>query len=238
MSAVEHRLQRVFDAATLVAALLTPVAVIALALDPPVSLRPALQAVNWACWAVFVVETVVMVAVARDHLGWTRRRPLSPVLALLTAPALGGLDLFRLARLLRGRVGRRAAETATTAAGLRYVAMLALLTVGLGGVLFARLEPDVGVGDGIYWAVTTITTTGYGDIVPTTSSAKILAVYVMLVGAAFLAIITGAIAQRFIQSWRAAHGEPEDPGEAAVLAKLDEIADRLAAVERSLERPR
>jgi len=229
-------LQRFFDAATLVAALVTPVLVVALALDPPSTARHALEAANWLCWGAFMAEVVVMVAVSRDHWGWLRRHPLSPVLAFLTPPALGGLDLFRLARLFRGRFGRRAAETATSAAGLRYVALLTLLTVGLGGVLFARLEPNTEVGDGIYWAVTTVTTTGYGDIVPTTSAAKILAVYVMLVGAGFLAIVTGAIAQKFIQGWRAAQGESDDAADAAVIAKLDEIATRLAAVERSLDR--
>lgn len=236
MGATERRVQRFFDAATLVAALVTPVVVVALAFDPPASARHALEIANWLCWGAFVTEAIAMIAVSHDHWGWLRRRPLTPVLAFLTPPVLGGLELFRMARLFRGRVGRRAAETAVSADGLRYVALLALLTVGFGGVIFAHLEPDTDIGDGIYWAVTTVTTTGYGDIVPTTDAAKVLAVYVMLVGAAFLAILTGAIAQRFIQGWRAAHERHEDAGETALLTKLDELGDRLAAIERALDR--
>jgi hypothetical protein len=61
----------------------------------------------------------------------------------------------------------------------------------------------------------------------------------MLVGAAFLAILTGAIAQRFVGRWQ--RGEDADaPGqrkdEDAVLAKLDELGERIARIERAVTR--
>jgi voltage-gated potassium channel len=241
---LQARLQRFFDRATAVAAMLTLPVIGALAFDPPSGLRDALQVVNWGLWGTFVAELVTMLAVSRDRLDWLRRRPLTPVIVALTLPALNGLDLFRLVRLLRGRVARDIGDSVTSEDGLRNVALLTLLTVGLGGVLFANVEPDIGVGDGLYWAVTTVTTVGYGDVVPTTDAGKALAVYVMLTGAAFLAVLTGAIAQRFVLRWQAAaqatspiEGAPAgDGGQEAVLAKLDDLGERLTALERALSR--
>jgi voltage-gated potassium channel len=241
VSSLETRLQRLFDAATYAAALVTGPVLLALAFDPPDGARKVLEAFNWACWAVFALELVTMLAVSRDRAAWLRSRPITPVIVVMTLPAFEGLDLFRLVRLLRGRVGRRLAEGVTTAEGLRNVAILTLLTVGLGGLLFAELEPGIDVGDGLYWAVTTVTTTGYGDIVPTTEGGKALAMGVMIVGAAFLAILTGAIAQRFIGRWQRggeAGGPAASGGQDAVLAKLDELGERIAQLERAVSRGR
>lgn len=240
---LQRRVGRVFDVATYAAALLTAPVVLALAFDLPSDVRNALEAVNWALWAVFAIELATMVVVTRDWRGWVRHRPVDVAIVVLTIPAFAGLDLLRVARLLRGPVGRRLAEGVTTSQGLRNVALLTLVTVGLGGVAFAEIEPGVDVGDGLYWAVTTVTTTGYGDVVPTTEAGKGLAMYVMLLGAAFLAVLTGAIAQRFVGRWRddAADGEGGGgavvaAGDDAVLAKLDELGERLARLERAVTR--
>jgi voltage-gated potassium channel len=239
---LELRLQRFFDGVTYVAALVTGPVLIALAFDLPSGLDPALKSVNWLCWAAFALELVTMLAVSRDRSDWLRSRPMTPVIVVLTLPAFEGLDVFRMVRLLRGPFARRVAEGVTTTAGLRNVAILTLLTVGLGGLLFAELEPDIDVGDGLYWAVTTVTTTGYGDIVPTTEGGKALAMAIMVIGAAFLAILTGAIAQRFIGRWR---NDGDDGGASvasgrddAVLAKLDELGERIAQLERAVTRQR
>lgn len=239
----ESRLQRTFDVATAIAAALTLPVVLALSRDLPSDLEQALEALNWGLWGVFVAELVTMLAISSDRRRWLRGRPLTAVIVVLTLPALNGLALLRLLRLLRGRVGRRAVEAVTSTEGLRNVALLTLLTVGFGGVLFARVEPRVGLADGLYWAVTTATTTGYGDIVPTTDTGKALAVFLMLIGAAFLAILTGAIAQRFVLRWQEgdepshAAGTPA-AGHDAVLAKLDELGERLAALEGAVARRR
>lgn len=232
---IETRLQRAFDALTLVAAILTVPVVVGLALDPPSGVEQALWVANWALWAAFALELATMLAVSADRGRWLRDHPVTPVVVLLTPPAFGGLALLRLVRLLRGRIARRIAEGVTSSQGLRNVALLTLLTVGFGGLVFARAEPDVGAGDGLYWAVTTVTTTGYGDVVPTTDTGRALAVYVMLVGAAFLAILTGAIAQRFIGRWQ--RGDARG-GEDAVLAKLDELGERIARLERAVRHGR
>jgi voltage-gated potassium channel len=243
---IETRAQRFFDAATMVAAFVTLPVVIGLALDPSNDVERALEIVNWACWAAFALELVGMLAVSRDRRAWLRHRPITPVVVVLTLPAFAGLDAFRAVRLLRGRYARRLADGVTSAEGLRNVALITLLTVGFGGFAFSEIEPGIDVGDGLYWAVTTVTTTGYGDIVPTTETGKTLAMTLMIVGSAFLAILTGAMAQRFVGRWQGDRGDAGKgataPGPAApsgndpVLAKLDELGERIAQLERAVTR--
>jgi voltage-gated potassium channel len=238
----EIRVQGIFDVATLVAAIVTLPVVIGLAVDPSNDVESGLEVLNWACWAVFALELAVMLVVSRDRRAWLLSRPVTPVIVALTLPAFAGLDVFRLVRLLRGPIARRVADGVTSSRGLRNVALLTLMIVGFGGLAFAKIEPDVDAGDGLYWAVTTVTTTGYGDIVPTTETGKTLAMVLMLLGAGFVAILTGAVAQRFVGRWReAGEGPPgaepaPDGGQDAVLAKLDELGDRLAALERAVAR--
>ena len=246
---IETRLQSIFDVATLVSAIVTLPVVIGLSLGPSSGVEQALEIANWCLWGVFALELLTMLSVSRDRRGWLRRRPITPVVAVLTLPAFAGLDLFRMVRLLRGPVARRVAEGVTSTEGLRNMALLTLLTVGFGGLAFAHIEPGVDVGNGLYWAVTTVTTTGYGDIVPTTETGKTLAMALMIIGAAFLAILTGAIAQRFVGRWQRDGGEatsgaqPADgtaasSSEGTVIAKLDELGERMAALERAVSRDR
>lgn len=192
MDTREARLQRFFDAATAAAALATLPVIVALALDLPSGLDDALWTVNWLLWGVFAAELVVMLAVSQNRLAWLRRHPVTPAIVAVTSPALVGLEAFRLVRLLRGRSTGRVIRTLTSQDGLRNLAMFTLLLVGLCGFVFARIESDVGPGEGLYWAVTTATTVGYGDVVPTTDEGRVLAVFLMIVGAAFLAVLTGA----------------------------------------------
>lgn len=235
----EDAFQRAFDLATAAAAVATPPVLIGLAVDLPDRLHDVLVAVNWVLWGVFALELVVMLAVTGDRGRWLRTHAMSPVIVVLTPPPFRALGLLRLIRLLRGPLGRRAAAAATSRDGLRNLALLTLITVGLGGVLFSLVEPDVDTADGIYWAVVTVTTVGYGDIVPTTTSGRVLAVYVMLIGVGFLAILTGAIAERFVARMRergegGAGAGRTARGDDAVLAKLDELGERMAALERAV----
>lgn len=76
--------------------------------------------------------------------------------------------------------------------------------------------------DGVWWAMTTVTTVGYGDIVPQTNGGRVIAIVVMVVGTGFIALLTAAAAERFLRSEQAERRELEGIGR-----RLDEVLVRL-----------
>ena len=83
--------------------------------------------------------------------------------------------------------------------GLKYASVFTLLVVLTGAAAFENAEPGKSYFDGVYWAVSTMTTVGYGDELPTNVAAKSIAMALMVVGIGYFAVITGAIAEQFIE---------------------------------------
>jgi len=82
----------------------------------------------------------------------------------------------------------------------------------------------------MWWAISTMTTVGYGDYAPVTGGGRIIAAGVMLVGIGFVAFLTAAVAQRFVAQIE----EPKPEWEESVLNDLREIKARLAAIEERM----
>ena len=165
---------------------------------------------NWIIWLAFATELVVMLIVVPRRGAWLRAHPLEVIIVVLTPPVVStalqgirGLRLLRLARLLPLIVGARVSRNMFTLAGLRYAAMTAGLVILVGGVAFAAVEDGhhaqtVSTWDGVWWAISTATTVGYGDLYPVTTSGRFIAIGVMAAGIGFVGFFTAAIAQRFI----------------------------------------
>lgn len=141
-------------------------------------------------------------------------------------PAFTGLRLLRLLRL--GRVFTL--KRLLSLQGVRYAGLIALMTVVIGGALFAAVEQDQDLSswDGIWWAVSTVTTVGYGDISPATDAGRVLAIMIMMVGIGFVALLTAFVADRFIQREVEEVEEREDQ----VLSELRQIRERLDRLEQ------
>jgi voltage-gated potassium channel len=238
-----ERIARRFDVPMLVAALLV-VPVIAVeqsSLGEP--WRALASVLNWTIWIAFASEVVVMVAVVPEKWRWIRAHPLEVFIVVATPPfiptGLAGARALRLLRLFRLLRLASLARRTFSLAGLRYVALLAALTVLVGGAAFAAVEPrHRSTWDGVWWAITTMTTVGYGGS-PTTTVGRIIAIAVLVVGLGFVAVLTGAIAQRFLAS------QIEDVAEVAgeveatdveVLRELREVRARLDRLEARLAR--
>lgn len=110
--------------------------------------------------------------------------------------------------------------------GLRYlVAGTASLVLSF-GAMFALVEAGVGsFTEGLWWAVVTVTTVGYGDVTPATPLGRLTGATLMLVGVGFAAATTAAVAARFVV---------EDEEE--VMEETHEIRERMDTVQEQLER--
>ena len=122
-------------------------------------------------------------------------------------------------------------------------AILAALTALGGGYAYSLAEsaqePPPSVWDGTWWAISTMTTVGYGDEFPLTTVGRVLAIALMLVGIGFIAILTGAIAERFLAAEieGVAEGVEETAAtEGELLAELRAIRTRLDRLEGRLGR--
>jgi voltage-gated potassium channel len=96
------------------------------------------------------------------------------------------------------------------------------------------------VGEGIWWAIVTLATVGYGDIVPTTPWGRVIGSIVIVFGVTFLAFLTATVTSLFVSSdqQQAARREREERAESdeelrALLVRLDQ---RLAVIESKLDR--
>ena len=138
----------------------------------------------------------------------------------------------RLSRFLREPPSVRLAASV-------IVVATSAIVVG-GGVLIRLLDPHEysSVGVGMWWALQTVTTVGYGDVTPKDVAGRLVAALVMLEGIAFLAIITAAITSTFVaraQSERAAAEDAdEETHEARVEARFDDLDERLDRLESML----
>jgi len=112
-------------------------------------------------------------------------------------------------------------------------------TVVVGGVLIWLVDrrefPDVGVG--MWWALQTVTTVGYGDVTPTNVAGRLVGAFIMLESIAFITVVTAVITSSFVTRARQERGKAESPDRelVAVAARLDDIATRLERIESALD---
>ena len=125
-----------------------------------------------------------------------------------------------------------------TAAGVIVTATTVVVVAG--GVFMRLLDHGEysNVWVGMWWALQTVTTVGYGDVTPKNPSGRIIAAFVMLQGIAFLAIITAAITSTFVaratKERDVAHAADEDDAEVRIEAQLRGIDQRLDRLENML----
>ncbi len=120
--------------------------------------------------------------------------------------------------------------------GLPVFLLLGVLIVLLAGAGFAALESNVvsTYWEGLWWALSLMTTVGFVGESPETTGGRILSAALMVSGFALLTLSTAAIASLFVREEEKPAEDKERAFEAVVLARLDELGTRLDAIERSL----
>jgi voltage-gated potassium channel len=195
------------------------------------------RVLNWGTWLAFVGEVVIMLAVVEDRRTWLRDHPLELVVTVFSPPVLPGplqsIRILRLLRLLRLARTAKVLRRLMTPAGLRDAAVLTTLVVLAGGVAFSEVETGqhLSTWDGVWWAMSTITTVGYSDVTPATTAGRIIAIVVMVAGIGFVALLTASIAHRFV-THTASEEHAQANREDEILREIRGLHDRLDRFER------
>jgi voltage-gated potassium channel len=225
--------ERLLDIAVITASLCSlPLTVVQLSGQDSIAVNIA----DWTIWLVFLLDYTVLLYLSERRAQYVRRRWFGAAVVVLTFPAapalLNSLRLFPLVRLVRllrllaltsravhalGRVlGRR---------GFVYVGTLSVLVAVSGAGALLVLEPETVHGDfwtGLWWAVVTSTTVGYGDVAPTTLPGRIVGTVVMLAGIGLVSTLAGSVSAYFVS-------QEEN-------TELREVRERLARMEELLQR--
>ena len=117
-------------------------------------------------------------------------------------------------------------ETIFNSRRLRTILAALFFVAGLFGYLFYLFEPDIkNYSDGLWFALVTITTVGYGDIELTTTIGRVIAGALMLSGLGLVATITAIVSAKFITNYVDRHTNDD------VLEKLEELESEIEKIE-------
>jgi voltage-gated potassium channel len=241
--ATAARLDQLLALPMLVLTLVFLVVLVVPVLNPHLSpgARAALAAINLGIWAAFLVEYLARLLVAPDRFRFVTHNVFD--LALVVIPVVRPLRVLRSVRLIRAaRLGQLTAGSglAVNEGRMRLASRAALLALGTAAILVfaaAVMEFDVERAaahanittfpDALWWAASTITTVGYGDVYPVTAAGRAIGVVLMLAGVGILGVVTASVAAWFVSIEQ---GETEKEQAAAISALAAEVAALREAV--------
>jgi voltage-gated potassium channel len=208
--------------------------------------------IELVAWGVFLVDLAVHVRLRPGYLR-TKLGVFDAVIVVGTFPwylipgfgGLAALGVLRLARLARiGLVAFKSPALNQLFRRLGWPALVVGASVLIaGGIVFRQdTETFPTFGDGLWWALVTVATVGYGDFVPESPNGRAVAVLLMLIGVGLLGAVAATLAA-FLDELRREKREaeeaadpapsPSDPDELA--AALQGLRDEVAALKRQVQ---
>ena len=160
-----------------------------------------LSLIQWICWFAFALDLIYGIWKAESKKEYLKRHPLE--LASVLLPFLRPLRLMRVISfgslaLQKVAIGRQFAITVKVAISAVFIAYIAAIQI----TISERTVEGSNIktfSDGLWWAVTTVTTVGYGDRYPTTTEGRLLAVLLMITGISLVGVITASVAAWFVK---------------------------------------
>ena len=167
----------------------------------PASTQTLLNAVQWISWIAFAADLIYGLTKSSNKKSYLMKHPLEVAAVLL--PFLRPLRLMRVISfgglaLQKVAIGRQFAITVKVAISALFISYIAAIqiTISERGVEGSNIKT---FNDGLWWAVTTVTTVGYGDRFPTTTEGRLLAVLLMITGISLVGVITASVAAWFVK---------------------------------------
>ena len=160
-----------------------------------------LDLLQWIIWGAFALDLLMGLVTATNRKQFIIKHPLDIAavllpflrpLRLLRVISFGGLALQKVA------IGRQFAITVKVFIASIFIAYISAvqITISERAIEGSNIK---NFGDGLWWAITTVTTVGYGDRYPTSAEGKFLAVGLMVVGISLMGVITASVAAWFVK---------------------------------------
>lgn len=207
---------------------------------------------DWLVWWFFVIESLLLVSLVDDKKRYLRNNwmnvfiivaglpiilwgysPLAAILRSLRLLLMAGL-IFRLTKTVRKVLNKN--QLGTTL-------LVAFLLVIISGAIIAAIDPAFeSPAEGIWWALVTITTVGYGDFTPVSTPGRIFASVLILTGVVLLSLVTANLAAYFVEKEVERDVEEEtreeeqylDQVSAQLEVRLDRIESKLQKIAESM----
>lgn len=208
---------------------------------------------DWLLWVFFVIELVTLLCLVRHRWHYLRYNWFNLLLIAVSAPILWNEQELGILRALRFfLIVMKFANLSQTIRvvlsrnNLGLTILAVWVFVLFAGVMMTAIEPGFrSISDGIWWAWVTVTTVGYGDVVPVTNAGRLLAGLVMLIGLGLFSLITANFSAFFVAREERKLVQKEEQvlekevqvlvGEQKILHHLQQIESRLSTLEQQLQ---
>ncbi|HEX5338053.1 MAG TPA: ion channel [Gallionella sp.] len=194
---------------------------------------------DWLVWLMFVFETVLLASLVNNRRRYLTHNWMNVLIICASVPLiwhytplaglLRSLRLFMVVVLLA-----RMSKTMRKLLAYHQLGatmMVAFITTLLSGVIITRLDPSIGSAwDGMWWAWVTMSSVGYGDVVPASGAGRVFGAVLILFGVMLVSLLTANLSAFIIGS----DVKKVEREEQQVDAMLKDITARLERIEQKL----
>jgi len=196
---------------------------------------------DWVVWSFFVFETVSLLYLVKNKIFYLGSNWVNLVIIIFgfpilwhDAPAVAILRTLRL--LIMFSLLLQVSGTARRILSrnqLGTTLLVGFILIIFSGFLIAGLDPAIDTPwDGIWWAWVTITTVGYGDLVPVSTAGRLFASFLILMGMGMFSLLTANFSAFFVSKNEKRVVQREEQ----ILAKLEQIEMRLHQIENTIKK--
>ena len=194
-------------------------------------------------WLMFVSETLIITFLVDDKGRYLRGNWINLLIILVGIPIVWGVShnlgtLRSLRLLLYLAILINLSDTIRQVLSRNHLGVTllsAFIIIMMSGVLIAGIDPNIDtVWEGLWWAWVTVTTVGYGDIVPGSVLGKLFGALLILLGVALFTLLTASFSAFFISKDERKQKEDEKRTERQILERLSAIEKQLSKIETVL----
>ncbi|SIS60447.1 potassium channel family protein [Neptunomonas antarctica] len=197
---------------------------------------------DWFIWICFIVESSILLTLVDNRRQYLADNWMNILIILAGIPIIWGMETFyagmlRSLRLLImfGIFLRISTDVRSVLSrhNLGMTLFISFLIMLFSGFMISGIDPAFESPlDGIWWAWVTITTVGYGDLVPSTTTGRLFGALLILMGIGLFSMLTASFSVFFIEQDEKVMITREDEN----IRRITRIESKLERIEKQLER--